>query len=56
MYALWGQDLTPLYGKTFNFSGDGAAKYPVTLPAEAAVPRRSGRKEFMEIAENGGNP
>jgi len=37
MYALWGQDLTPLYGKTYNFSGDGAAKYPVTLPAEAAI-------------------
>ena len=25
VYALWGQDLTPLYGKTFNFSGDDAA-------------------------------
>jgi len=35
MYALWGQDLTPLYGQTFNFSGDGAAKYPVTLPSAA---------------------
>jgi len=33
VYALWGQDLTPLYGKTFNFSGDGAATYAVTLPA-----------------------
>ncbi len=33
MYALWGQDLTPLYGKTFNFSGDGKRSYPVTLPA-----------------------
>ena len=37
MYALWGQDLTPLYGKTFNFSGDGAAKYPVTLPASGSL-------------------
>lgn len=37
MYALWGQDLTPLFGKTFNFSGDGAAKYPVTLPANGAI-------------------
>jgi len=35
MYALWGQDLTPLYGQTFNFSGDGSAKYPVTLPTMA---------------------
>ncbi len=33
VYALWGQDLTPLYGKTFNFSGDGAATYAVTLPS-----------------------
>jgi cytochrome c553 len=33
MYALWGQDLTPLYGKTFNFSGDGKATYAVTLPS-----------------------
>jgi len=32
MYALWGQDLTPLYGKTFDFSGDNSAKYAVTLP------------------------
>jgi hypothetical protein len=37
MYALWGQDLTPLFGKTFDFSGDGAAKYPVTLPANGAI-------------------
>jgi len=35
MYALWGQDLTPLYGQTFNFSGDGKASYPVTLPTIA---------------------
>jgi len=33
MYALWGQDLTPLYGKTFNFSGDNTARYAVTLPS-----------------------
>ncbi len=32
MYALWGQDLTPLYGKTFDFSGDNKATYAVTLP------------------------
>jgi len=37
MYALWGQDLTPLYGKTFSFSGDGAATYSVTLPASGAL-------------------
>jgi hypothetical protein len=37
MYALWGQDLTPLFGKTFNFSGDGAATYPVTLPASGTI-------------------
>jgi hypothetical protein len=36
-YALWGQDLTPLFGKTFNFSGDGAATYPVTLPASGSI-------------------
>jgi len=50
MYALWGQDLTPLFGATFNFSGDGngfssttaesapgAGKYPVTLPAAGTI-------------------
>jgi len=37
MYALWGQNLTPLFGQTFNFSGDGAAKYPVTLPADGGI-------------------
>ena len=37
MYALWGQDLTPLFGQTYNFSGDGAAKYPVTLPASGTI-------------------
>jgi hypothetical protein len=37
MYALWGQDLSPLFGQTFNFSGDGKAKYPVTLPAAGTI-------------------
>jgi hypothetical protein len=37
MYALWGQDLTPLFGATFNFSGDGSAKYPVTLPTSGSI-------------------
>jgi len=27
--ALWGEDLTPLYGQTFTFGGGG---YPVTIP------------------------
>jgi len=49
MYALWGEDLTPLFGKVFNFSGDGnfakatptlqnsSAKYPVTLPSAGTI-------------------
>jgi len=48
MYALWGQDLTPLYGQSFSFSGDGnfksgsttqntQARYPVTLPAAGTL-------------------
>jgi len=37
MYALWGENLTPLYGQVFNFSGDGAAKYPVSLPASGGL-------------------
>ena len=37
MYALWGQDLTPLYGKTFDFSGDGKATYAVTLPPSGGI-------------------
>jgi len=32
-YALWGQNLVPYYGLQTSFSGDGAAKYPVTLPS-----------------------
>jgi len=37
MYALWGEDLTPLFSKTFYFSGDGANTYPVTLPASGSI-------------------
>jgi len=37
MYALWGQDLTPLYGQTFSFSGDGTSRYSVTLPASGSL-------------------
>jgi len=37
MYALWGQDLSPLFGASFNFSGDGAATYPVTLPTGGTI-------------------
>jgi len=37
MYALWGQDLTPLYGQTFSFSGDGKPTYSVTLPAAGTL-------------------
>jgi len=36
-YALWGQDLTPLYGANLTFSGDGAATYAVTLPAKGTI-------------------
>ena len=36
-FALWGQDLTPMYGKTLVFSGDGAATYSVTLPAQGMI-------------------
>ncbi len=35
-FALWGQDLTPLYGQTVNFSGDGKP-YVVTLPAQGTI-------------------
>jgi len=37
MYALWGQDLTPLYGQTFSFSGDGKSTYSVTLPSSGGI-------------------
>jgi len=37
MYALWGQDLTPLYGQTFAFSGDGKSTYSVTLPSSGTI-------------------
>jgi hypothetical protein len=38
MYALWGQDLTPLFGIALSFSGDGnKAQYPVTLPANGTI-------------------
>jgi len=32
--ALWGQNLSPLYGKQISFAGDNTStKYPVTLPS-----------------------
>jgi cytochrome c5 len=38
MYALWGQNLTPLFGYSTSFSGDGSkTKYPVTLPASGTI-------------------
>ena len=38
MFALWGQNLTPLFGYTTSFSGDGSkTKYPVTLPAAGTI-------------------
>jgi len=38
MVALWGQNLTPLYGKTFSFAGDtNSSRYPVTLPAAGTL-------------------
>jgi hypothetical protein len=42
MYALWGQDLTPLFGQSFEFSGDGSTntktgRYVVTLPAAGTI-------------------
>ena len=36
-FALWGQDLTPLYGQTISFSGDGKTTYSVTLPAQGTL-------------------
>ena len=33
--ALWGQDLTPLYGQTLNFGDAGG--FPVTLPAAGTI-------------------
>jgi len=36
-YALWGQDLTPLYGANLTFSGDCKATYAVTLPAQGTI-------------------
>lgn len=33
--ALWGQDLTPLYGKPLSFGDPG--KFPVTLPAAGTI-------------------
>jgi len=37
MYALWGQNLTPLFGYSTSFSGDGKTRYPVTLPAAGTI-------------------
>jgi cytochrome c553 len=43
MYALWGQDLSPLYGQSLSFSGDGSTtKYPVTLPYSTTALTPSG--------------
>ena len=32
-FALWGQDLGPLYSQTLGFGGEGG--YPITLPADS---------------------
>jgi hypothetical protein len=38
MVALWGQNLTPLYGASLAFSGDTSkTKYPVTLPSSGTL-------------------
>jgi len=38
MYALWGQNLAPLFSYSTSFSGDGnASKYPVTLPPAGTI-------------------
>jgi len=37
MYALWGQNLTPLFGYSTWFSGDGSKTYPVTLPGSGTI-------------------
>ena len=38
MFALWGQNLTPLFGYSTSFSGDGSkTSYPVTLPAAGTI-------------------
>jgi len=38
MYALWGQNLTPLFGYSTSFGGDGnKALYPVTLPGSGTI-------------------
>jgi hypothetical protein len=37
-YALWGQDLTPLYTKTLAFGDDG--KFAITLPADSTTDER----------------
>ena len=36
-FALWGQDLNPLYGQTLTFSGDGKTTYQVTMPAKGTL-------------------
>jgi len=38
-YALWGQDLVPLYGQTVTFGdpGSGTSSYTVTLPAAGTI-------------------
>ena len=39
-YALWGQDLTPLYGQSLTFSGDGPppTRSPSRLRARSPAP------------------
>jgi len=48
--ALWGEDMSPLYGKTLSF-GD-AGKYAITLPADAATVQSLGAHDgnFAVIA------
>lgn len=47
--ALWGEDLTPLYGQVINFSGDGKATYQVTLPANQAAVTAAGAHDPTNV-------
>jgi len=51
-YALWGQDLTPHYGKTLTFANNQQAAYRATLPVSSpgGTPTGSGEGYFDLIA------
>jgi len=48
--ALWGEDLTPLYGQTFVFGNSGRSTYSITIPNYGTTPPTSASDGTFVVA------